>query len=196
VQPPSAKHHATRRCTHRIANCSRSATTMVGTAEFLVAEVVKHRSSSGTPFHPASAIHRNPGSLARTVGAKKFKHYRRQRVSSPERQRCGAGGQSVAGKVLNFFAPTVLANEPGLRWIALAGWNGVPLLLRCSRLLLREIRLYRPLVVADLEQLAMRMRATPGVAWCFADGGCTCIPPFAWLQPADDRATRVKQVQT
>jgi hypothetical protein len=33
-------------------------------------------------------------------------------------------------------------------------------------------------------------------AWCFAQGGCSCILDFAWMQPADDRAMRVPQVNT
>jgi hypothetical protein len=108
---------------------------------------------------------------------------------------CGPGGASVAHKLLNFFAPTVHANEPGcdgLHWL-----DGTIFRYCCD---VHDFCYEKYGCSAhSWWQFWSSWRCdacNAWAAWCFADGGCTCIPPFAWLQPEDDRATRVKQVQT
>jgi len=109
---------------------------------------------------------------------------------------CESGrGSSVASKVLNFFEPTLSANEPGcdgLHWL-----DGTVVRFCCD---VHDMCYERfGCTSHSWWQVWSSWRCdacNAWAAWCFLDGGCTCMPPYAWEQPADDRASRVKQVQT
>jgi hypothetical protein len=98
---------------------------------------------------------------------------------------------TAAGRVLNFFYPTVSANEPGcdgLHWL-----DGSVFRFCCDvhdRCYERYGCTYHSwwLVWSSWSCTACNQ----GAVWCFATGGGTWEPGYGWLQPADDRRTPVK----
>ena len=108
---------------------------------------------------------------------------------------CGVGrGSSVASKLLNFFEPTLSANEPGcdgLHWL-----DGTVLRYCCDvhdmcyeRTGATTIRGGRSGAAGGATRAT---RGPHGASWTAAARASR----RAWEQPADDRANRVKQVQT
>jgi hypothetical protein len=104
-------------------------------------------------------------------------------------------GNGLAMRLANFFVPTVLANEPGcdgLHWI-----DGTVLRFCCD---VHDMCYERyGCNYHSWWQVWSSWRCdacNAWAAWCFAQGGCSCILDFAWMQPADDRAMRVPQVNT
>jgi hypothetical protein len=109
---------------------------------------------------------------------------------------CGSPeGSRLAGRLANFFVPSLAANEPGcdgLHWL-----DGTVVRFCCD---VHDMCYERyGCTYHSWWQIWSSWRCdacNAWAAWCFAQGGCSCILDFAWLQPADDRATRAPQVNT
>jgi hypothetical protein len=101
----------------------------------------------------------------------------------------------LASRLANFFVPALSANEPGcdgLHWL-----DGTVLRFCCD---VHDMCYERNgCTYHSWWQIWSSWRCdacNAWAAWCFAAGGCSCMLDFAWLQPADDRATRVPQGNT
>jgi hypothetical protein len=102
---------------------------------------------------------------------------------------------AAASRLLNFFYPTVSADEPGcdgLHWL-----DGSVFRFCCDvhdRCYERYGCTYHSwwLFWSSWSCTACNQAAV----WCFATGGGTWEPGYGWLQPADDRSLPVKQGRT
>jgi len=107
---------------------------------------------------------------------------------------CGVRRDASISRLLNFFVPTVYANQDG-----------------CDGLHWADGTVFRPCcdvhdqcyfkIGCDVHSWWFDGRwlctyCNVSAVYCFVTGGCSCIPGFAELDPVEDHKTRVAQVQT
>jgi len=107
---------------------------------------------------------------------------------------CGVRRDASISRLLNFFVPTVYANQDG-----------------CDGLHWADGTVFRPCcdvhdqcyfkIGCDVHSWWFDGRwlctyCNVSAVYCFVTGGCSCIPGFAELDPVEDHKTRVAQVHT